>query len=214
MTFFELPMGNIKEKDIMEKTRVRELVEYERYCTDYGLNEQREKCWFQDGKIFTTWFKGNVKDYFKAKPTKNVEKTDEKESHGHRINNTMVWINGDKAIAEIMCVLNFRTCLENKWVDIQCNSRMHYRVEKRNGEWGIVYMEGIYEKDRMDSVFGKEPLYIKREQLEKYRSNNFYMAARRDLYEGGLKYSNEWAGKDKPETIKKLYDESSKWIFS
>jgi len=94
-----------------------------------------------------------------------------------------------KAIAEIICTLTFRTCL-------------------------IVYMEGIYEKDRMDSVFGDEPFYIKKEQLEKYRSNNFNMAARRDLYEGGLKYSEQWAGKDKPETIKKLYDDSSNWIFN
>ena len=40
------------------------------------------------------------------------------------------------------------------------------------------------------------------------------MAASRDLYEGGLKYSEQWAGKDKPETIKKLYDDSSNWIFN
>lgn len=189
MKFYELPMGNIENKEIIEKQKIRELVEYERYCTDYGLKEQREKCWFKDGEIFTTWFKGKVTDYFNAKPTKRENKPDEKESHGHKINNTVVWLKDKKAIAEIICTLTFRTCLDGKWVDIQCNSRMHYRVEKRDGVWGIVYMEGIYEKDRMDSVFGDEPFYIKKEQLEKYRSNNFNMAARRDLYEGGLKYS-------------------------
>lgn len=214
MEFYDLPMGNTEVEDLIEKQKIRELVEYERYCTDYGLSEQRTECWFEDGEIFTTWFKGNVVDYFNAKPTTKENIRDEKESHGHRINNTIVWIKGKKAIAELICVLNFRTCLEGKWVDIQCNSRMHYRVEKRKGIWGIVYMEGIYEKDRMDDVFKDEPFSITREQLGKYRTNNFYMAARRDLYEGGLKYSEQWAGRDRPETIKRLYDESSRWIFS
>ena len=54
MKFYELPMGNIENKEIIEKQKIRELVEYERYCTDYGLKEQREKCWFKDGEIFTT----------------------------------------------------------------------------------------------------------------------------------------------------------------
>ena len=62
MKFYELPMGNIENKEIIEKQKIRELVEYERYCTDYGLKEQREKCWFKDGEIFTTWFKGKVTD--------------------------------------------------------------------------------------------------------------------------------------------------------
>ncbi|MFR6562166.1 MAG: hypothetical protein ACLUR5_09450 [Eubacterium ventriosum] len=60
MKFYELPMGNIENKEIIEKQKIRELVEYERYCTDYGLKEQREKCWFKDGEIFTTWFKGKL----------------------------------------------------------------------------------------------------------------------------------------------------------
>ena len=38
MKFYELPMGNIENKEIIEKQKIRELVEYERYCTDYGLN--------------------------------------------------------------------------------------------------------------------------------------------------------------------------------
>ena len=78
MKFYELPMGNIENKEIIEKQKIRELVEYERYCTDYGLKEQREKCWFKDGEIFTTWFKGKVTDYFNAKPTKRENKPDEK----------------------------------------------------------------------------------------------------------------------------------------
>ena len=30
---------------------------------------------------------------------------------------------------------------------------------------------------------------------------------------GGLANADSWAGADKPETIQRLYDESSRWLF-
>lgn len=213
--FYELPMANLSDEEILEKEKIRQLAEYERYCCDYGHKEEQISLWFEDGKIFTTWFKGNVMDYFHASPVKRKPdaRRDAIGCHGHRVNNTVVWLNGNRAVAELICMLNFRVNLGGEWVDLSCMCRMHYRIEKRAGRWGIVYFEGIYEKDRMDPVFGDSHFAIPRETLMKYRSNNWNMAARRDLSEGELKYADEWAGPDKPETIEKLYRDSSEWIY-
>lgn len=212
--FYEAPMGNLSDKEMLEKVRVREIAEYDRYCTDYGLKAQQRNLWHEDGRLFTTWFEGNIRDYLgnptimpKERPEANLPV----ESHGHRINNTVVWLNGAKAIAEVLCFLNFRTEIQGEWMDSQCWCRMHYRLEKRDERWGILYFEGIYEKDRMDPVFLDSQFEISREELQKFRSVNWNMAYRRSCI-GGLKNADRWAGSDVPETLERLYMESSEWF--
>lgn len=97
-------------------------------------------------------------------------------------------------------------------MDLQCWCRFHYRVEKREGKWGIVYFEGIYEKDRMDPVFQDTNVQISRDCLTGYRPINWNMAFRRTEFKGGVSDDSRWAGDDKPETIRKLYEESSRWM--
>lgn len=214
--FYEIPTTNLSPEQMMEKLQIKELVEYERYCCDYNLKEEQKKLWFQDGTIFTTWFKGSFEDYIKASPVHRDDSLpghdETKPSANHRINNTVVWLNGERAVAELVCFLDFRAKLGFEWIDLRCWCRMHYRLEKREGKWGIVYFEGIYEKDRMDPVFNDSTYNVPQSFMEKYRPNSRCMAFRRDVFEGGLNNYAEWAGPDRPETIRRLYEESSAWL--
>lgn len=212
--FYDAPMGNLSAEEMLDKARIRELVEFDRYCTDYGKKEQQKKLWHPDGRLFTTWFEGPISEYLgnpTITPKEEVPSNCPVESHGHRINNTVVWLNGNKAVAEVLCFLEFRTNIKGEWMDSRCWCRMHYRVEKRGGKWGILYFEGIYEKDRMDPVFMDNALTVPREELQKFRAINWNMAYRRSVI-GGLKNAERWAGSDIPETLNRLYQESSKWL--
>lgn len=212
--FYELPMANLSNAEMIEKMRIRELVEFDRYCCDYGHKEEERNLWWEDGKLFTTWFNGSISDYI-GNPTvapKPAPADGPREAHGHRINNTVVWLKESRAIAEMLCILSFRNKLAWEWMDTQCWCRMHYRVEKRDGVWKICYFEGIYEKDRMDPVFQDSTFKIPREELFQFRPINWNMAVRRGVFLGGMKNSEKWAGADKPETLQRLYEESSKWI--
>lgn len=210
--FYELPMGNLSDAELLDKARVRELVEYDRYCRDYGHFAEERQCWFEDGQVFASWFKGPI-DEFLAKSSRK-----DKTPSTHKIYNTPVWLNGNRAVAECICVINFRTELEGELVDLNVWSRLHFRVEKRDGKWGLVYFEGIYERDRLDPAFGDSTFCISREELRKFRPCNWNQCARLSKYNGdpfggGLKNADEWAGPDKPETVLRLYEESSNWIF-
>jgi hypothetical protein len=211
--FYEHPMGNLSDAEMLEKMRVRELVETDRYCRDYGHFEQQRACWFDDGEVFATWFKGSV-DEFIAKSSRK-----DKAPSYHKIFNTMVWLNGNKAIAELICSIEFRVNLGDEPVDIKVWSRLHFRAEKRGSRWGLVYFEGIYERDRIDTVFSDSNFSIPREELIKFRPCNWnqcYRLARysADAFGGGLKNADEWAGSDKPETIQRLYEASSAWFYA
>ena len=210
--FWDLPMGNVTDAEMLDKMRVRELVETDRYCRDYHHFEKERECWFDDGKVYATWFKGSIDDFIQKSG-----RPDKTPSH-HKINNTMVWLKGNRAIAECICTLQFRIELvPGEPLDLVCWSRLHFRAEKREGKWGLVYFEGIYEKDRLDPIFSDSEWVVPREELQKYRPINWNMMYRltkfsADPFGGGVENADNWAGKDKPETILRLYEESSKWI--
>jgi len=209
--FWELPMGNLSDAEMLDKMRVRELVETDRYCRDYSLFEKERTCWFDDGEVFATWFKGPIDEFLQKSGRKD------KGPSAHKIFNTMVWLNGNRAIAECICKIAYRFEVEGELLDLEVNSRLHFRAEKREGRWGLVYFEGIYEKDRMDPVFSDSTWSIPRDDVKQFRPNNWFQCYRlakynADPFGGGLKNSAEWAGPDKPETIQRLYEESSRWI--
>lgn len=211
--FYEIPAGNFSSEEMLDKACVRELVETDRYCRDYGHFEQERACWFDDGQVYASWFKGPI-DEFLAKSSRK-----DKSPSAHKIFNTMVWLNGSRAIAECICMITFRVELDGELVDLSVHSRLHFRAEKRDGKWGLVYFEGIYERDRLDPVFGDSKFFIPREELQKFRPCNWNQCARLALYGadpfgGGLANADQWAGPDKPETIQRLYDASSEWFFA
>ena len=221
MMFYENCPGRLSEEEILEKERVRELVEYDRYCNDYHHKEEQAKLWFPDGRVITTWFNGSFEQYRTASPVSGekrpvVEAPEQipglRVLVNHRVNNTLVWLKGTRAVAEVICTLCFRTPLGWDWVDLTCMCRMHYRCEKRDGRWGIVYFEGIYERDSLKPLFGENKLTVTEQELEKYRPINRYMGYRRDRFEGGVDYSAQWAGSDKPQTVERIYNESSRWL--
>ena len=130
----------------------------------------------------------------------------------------MVWLKGNRAIAECICTIHFRTELvPGEPLDLVCWCRLHFRAEKREGKWGLVYFEGIYEKDRLDPIFSDSNWVVPREELRKFRPINWNMMYRlakfsADPFGGGVENADNWAGEDKPETVQRLYEESSKWI--
>jgi hypothetical protein len=48
--------------------------------------------------------------------------------------------------------INQRATVEGVVVDVVCTGRFYDFLEKREGRWGIVRRQPIYEKDRMDPV--------------------------------------------------------------
>ena len=210
--FYEIPAGNFSMEEMLDKACVRELVEIDRYCRDYGHFDQERALWFDDGEVFATWFKGPVDEF--------IEKSSRKDKgpSAHKIFNVPVWLYKNRAIAECLCKITFRADLGGELVDLCVYSRLHFRAEKREGRWGLVYFEGIYEQDRLDPVFGDSTFVIPREELQQFRPCNWNQCYRlakynADPFGGGLKNADEWAGPDKPETIQRLYEASSAWLF-
>lgn len=214
--FYDVDIVNLSDSEFLDRQRVAALCEYDRYLRDYN-RELEPTLWFEDGTCFTTWFRGDVNEFFRSsfRPggTDYDSYEDTMRRGGHRVNNTVVWMNKGRAVAEVMCTLTIRTKIKGEWFDGAVCGKMHYRAEKRDGKWGLVYFEGIYENDRLDPVFHDCSVKVPREELMQFRNNNFYQAWRQKQDQGRVLNMDDWAGPDRPDTLQRLYQESSRWFY-
>jgi hypothetical protein len=61
-------------------------------------------------------------------------------------------ISGTRAISQTKMTISQRALVHDVLVDVVCTGRFFDFLEKRDGKWGLVLRQPIYEKDRMDAV--------------------------------------------------------------
>ena len=61
-------------------------------------------------------------------------------------------IAGERAISQTKMTISQRARVHDVLVDVVCTGRFYDFIERRNGKWGFVLRQPIYEKDRMDPV--------------------------------------------------------------
>ena len=89
MGFFDMPRTESAE-DMLEKFRVRELVEYERFCRDNALWDSMLACFAQDSRVEISWYQGSGQGFVEASKKMKAKAP-------HKLNNTLVWLNGTPA---------------------------------------------------------------------------------------------------------------------
>jgi len=200
---FERSMGNNTAEEIIDKFNIKELVEFERYCRDQKLWDEMEKCFHPDSSVNISWFSGTGHEFIEA--SKKMQSNAK-----HKINDTLIWLNKYRAVVEMMATIHISGELDGFPVDLMSYSRLHFRVEKRDGIWRISSFDSIYEKDLLVPVYPNNQIVIQGEQLRKYRPS--YASLSYMLAKEGYDIDINLAGEDKPETIEKLYETSAKWL--
>lgn len=204
--FYEAPMGQNSPEDMLDKFNIRELIEFERYCRDYKLWDQLRASYYDEATIIVSWMTGSPDEFTAGSKRMNASKAPAK----HKVFDTHIWKNGNRAVAECITAIQIRCPLDGDVVDMSTHTRLHYRVEKRDGVWKILYMAPIYEKDTLQSAYTDGSFRASREELEKYRPSYANMMLRQVHY--GLTPNGELAGEDRPESVEELYRESSNWL--
>ncbi|WP_204328428.1 hypothetical protein, partial [Stenotrophomonas maltophilia] len=60
--------------------------------------------------------------------------------------------------------------------DVVCTGRFHDFVEKRDGEWRVLFRQPIYEKDRLDPVLPDARLTLDAELLGQFPEGYRHLA--------------------------------------
>ncbi len=147
-----------------DRLAIRDLLENWAVWRDAGDWERFRTVWHDDGVMMATWFQGTADQFIKV----SREGFERGVRILHFLGGISVDIAGDRAISQTKMTISQRAEVEGVDCDVVCTGRFYDFLEKRDGRWGVVLRQPIYEKDRIDpvdpSVFPK----LDRERLMRF----------------------------------------------
>ncbi len=131
-----------------EKQAIRDLVENWVVWRDAGDWERFRCVWHSDGQMMATWFQGPAEEFIRV----SREGFERGVNILHFLGGNSIDLAGDRAISQTKMMIMQRALVQDVLVDVVCIGRFYDFFEKREGRWGLVLRQSIYEKDRMDPV--------------------------------------------------------------
>jgi SnoaL-like domain len=161
------------DSDALDRQTIRDLIETWALARDAGLWERLRAVWHDDNEgMRATWFQGTA-DEFIAVSRAGFERD---VSILHFLGGHSADLAGSRAIAQTKMTISQRAYVHDVLVDVVCTGRFYDFLEKRDGRWGIVLRQPIYEKDRMDPVDPAARLTLDRILLERFPEGYRHLA--------------------------------------
>ena len=191
---------------IEDKCIIRELIENWAVWRDALMWDRFRTVWHDDGRMMATWFQGSADEFIKV--------SQDGYARGvrilHFLGGSAIDVNAARAVAQTKMTISQRARVENILCDVVCTGRFYDFFAKRDGRWGLVLRQPIYEKDRLDPV---DPLA--RLELDPVLLVQFPEGYRHLAYlQAGIGYPVK---KDMPglkgEWVEALYKMGAAWLF-
>ncbi len=131
-----------------DQVAIRELLQNWVVWRDAGDWERFRTVWHPDGRMMATWTQGTGDEFI----TMSREGWARGVSILHFLGGISVDLAGFRAVSQTKMTISQRAEIEGVFCDVLCTGRFYDLLEKRDGRWGIVLRQPIYEKDRMDPV--------------------------------------------------------------
>lgn len=136
------------DAEISDRLAIRDLVENWAVWRDAGDWDRFATVWHDDGVMMATWFQGPASEFIRV----TQEGWKKGVSILHFLGGTSIDLAGDRAIVQTKMTISQRGDVEGVLCDVVCTGRFYDFIEKRDGSWGVVLRQPIYEKDRVDPV--------------------------------------------------------------
>jgi SnoaL-like domain len=147
-----------------DRLLIRDLVENWALWRDAGDWDRFATVWHDDGFMMATWFQGPAPDFIRV----SREGFERGVSILHFLGGMTADVAGDRAISQTKMTISQRAELDGVTVDVVCTGRFYDFLERRDGRWGIVLRQPIYEKDRLDPVDPSAKLKLDDELLSQF----------------------------------------------
>ncbi len=93
--------------------------------------------------------------------------------------------------------------------DVSCFGRFYAFIEKRRSRWGIVWLQPIYEKDRIDPVDPGATLKLDKKLLARFPEGYRHLAYLQTR--AGFKVKGDMPGRD-GQALERLYTLGKAWL--
>lgn len=158
--------------DVSDRRIIRELVENWAVWRDARRWDRFRTVWHADGRMMATWFQGTFEEFIAMNDAgwkKGVRIL-------HFLGGSSIDVNGNRAIAQTKMTISQRAPVEGVICDVVCTGRFYDFFEFRDGRWGLVLRQPIYEKDRLDPVDPSAQLKLDPELLARFPEGYRHLA--------------------------------------
>src|SRR5215813_13080114 len=131
-----------------DRLAIRELIENWAMWRDIGRWKDFRALWHDDGVMMATWFQGGVDEFIKASQQGFARGA----RTSHFLGGMSIEIAGDRATVQTKMQITQRGLVEGVLCDVALAGRFYDFLEKRNGRWGLVLRQPIYERDQIAPV--------------------------------------------------------------
>jgi hypothetical protein len=184
---------------------LRELVENWVVWRDAGDWARFRTVWHDDGWMMATWFQGPAERF--------IEVSREGWSKGvsilHFLGGFSADIAAPRAITQTKMTISQRAEVEGVLCDVVCTGRFYDFFEQRQGKWGLVLRQPIYEKDRLDPVDPAARLALDAGLLAQFPEGYRHLAYLQTRI--GFTVKRDMPGL-KGEAVERLYARGAAWL--
>jgi hypothetical protein len=191
--------------DLAARQAIRELVENWAVWRDAGDWQRFRGVWHDDGRMMATWFQGSVDEFIRV----TREGWDRGVSILHFLGGSSIDVAGNRAIAQTKMTISQRGDVDAVRCDVVCTGRFYDFIERRNGKWGLVLRQPIYEKDRIDPVDPSAVLKLDSRILDKFPEGYRHLAYLQTKI--GYQVKRDMPGL-KGEAVQALYAKGAAWL--
>ena len=192
-------------QEILDRLAIRDLIENWAIWRDAGDWERFATVWHDDGVMMATWFQGPASEFIRVTKEGGAKGA----SILHFLGGTTIDLAGDRAIAQTKMTISQRGDVQGVACDVVCTGRFYDFVEKRNGRWGVVLRQPIYEKDRIDPIDPAARLEIDQAKLAGFPRGYRHLAYIQTQI--GYKVKLDMPQLTGPE-VEKLYARGKAWL--
>jgi len=193
------------DQELLDRLTIKQLVDNWVVWRDAGHWDRFRTVWHDDGVMQATWTQGTADEFIamsKAGWAKGV-------SILHFLGGNSIDLNGDRAISQTKMTISQRAVVHDVLVDVVCTGRFYDFIERRNGKWGFVLRQPIYEKDRMDPVDPSATVKLDQTTLMSFPEGYRHLAYLQSQI--GYPIKTDMPGL-KGEAVEKLYARGASWL--
>jgi hypothetical protein len=188
-----------------DREDIRELIENWAVWRDAGDWDRFATVWHDDALMMATWFQGSADDFIRV----SHEGFERGVRILHFLGGTSVDLAQNRAVAQTKMTISQRAEVHGVECDVVCTGRFYDFLERREGTWGIVLRQPIYEKDRLDPVDPAAELALDQQLLESFPVGYRHLAYVQTAI--GYDVKRDMPGLTGPE-VQELYARGAAWL--
>jgi len=177
----------------------------EREARDRLWWEDMRDCFADESTVTLTWYHGSGAGFVEG----SIAMSQGRLPTRHRISPPVVRIAGDRAVISLPIAIESSATIEGVECVLSAYARHLYRLQRIRGDWKIVRLDAIYERDELSPSVPGRTVSIDPAELEGLRTP--YRLLAWNLRRAGYEVSQDLPADDRPEHDALMYSEAFAW---